>query len=199
MATTEATDTRMMTEEIRRLTQDVIDAKARLRDAQRAASPERVKDWTFRAIDGSDVRLSALFTTHDDLIVVHNMGRGCNYCTLWADIARGYADHLDDRCGFVLCSNDPPEVAHAFARERRWNFRVVSGRDSGFARAMGFMDDKGNPWPGASAFHKNEDGSIVRTGTVPWGPGDDFCPVWPFFDILDGGKKGWEPLGLRAD
>ncbi|MEX0876185.1 MAG: hypothetical protein WD114_01890, partial [Phycisphaerales bacterium] len=61
------------------------------------------------------------------------------------------------------------------------------------------MDAKGNPHPGGSAFHKTSDGSIVRTGHMPFGPGDDFCAVWPMLDLIKDGKGEWEPAHGQVD
>ena len=182
-----------MNDDLKAAWQAVLDAKTRLREAIQSAEPEPVEDHTLRTPDGDEVRLSELFGGKRDLIVAHNMGKGCVYCTLWADGFRGYTEHLEDRAGFVLCSHDEPETLRAFAAERGWNFRCVSGAGSGFTGAMGFLGPSGGPEPGVSAFHKLSDGSIVRTGSAPFGPGDDFCPVWPFFDLLKGGADGWEP------
>jgi hypothetical protein len=30
-------------------------------------------------------------------------------------------------------------------------------------------------------------------GRAEFGPGDDFCAVWHFFDLLPEGVDGWEP------
>lgn len=171
----------------------VAKAKAELLEAVRSAGPEAVSDWELRDVDGKPVRLSELFGTHDDLLLVHNMGRGCSYCTLWADGFRGIANHLQRRCAFVLCSHDQPEVVKAFSAERGWNFRCVSGAGSDFAKAMGYTDEQGNPHPGVSSFHREPDGSIVRVAHMPFGPGDDFCAVWPLFDLLKDGKGDFRP------
>jgi len=167
--------------------------KKELSEARRARPHEPVEDWELRDTWGAPVRLSELFGEHRDLIVVHNMGRGCKYCSLWADGLAGFAKHWPTRCAFVLCSNDPPTVARDFAAQRGWPYRVVSGATSGFAKAMGFTGADGSPHPGASAFRRLDDDRIVRTGRTPFGPGDDFCAVWPLFDMLDGGVGAWEP------
>ncbi|MEL7472613.1 MAG: DUF899 family protein [Planctomycetota bacterium] len=173
--------------------QAVIKAKADLLAALRDGEPTPVEDWSLRSTDGAPVRLGELFGDRRDLLVVHNMGSGCNYCTLWADGFRGLVEHIERRAAFVLCSNDPPEGVEAFALERGWNFRCVSGADSGFAKAMGYADELGRPHPGVSAFHKRDDGTIVRTGHSPFGPGDDYCAAWPLFDLLKDGKGDFEP------
>ncbi len=182
-----------MNDQTKKLYQAVTDAKAALRQAIADAPPEPTEDWVLTNLDSTPINLSSLFGDKTELLVIHNMGRGCEYCSLWADGFIGIADHLQERCGFVLCSNDPPAVAASFAKERGWDYPVVSGHDSEFAKAMGYTDDKGSPWPGVSAFHKNEDGSIVRTGDQPFGPGDDFCAVWPMLDLIKGNKGEWEP------
>lgn len=183
----------MTTADLRSAYEAVAKAKADLLAARRAAGPEPVEDWELARPDGTAVRLGELFGDHDDLLVVHNMGRGCRYCTLWADGFRGYVDHLDRCCAFVLCSHDPPAVVGAFAAERGWNFPCVSGADCGFGRAMGYVDDAGRPQPGVSSFHRNPDGTIVRVAHAPFGPGDDFCPVWPLLDLLQDGKGDFTP------
>ena len=187
----------MKTADLQSAFEDVTKAKSALLAAIKAAGPETVKDWELLGTDGQAVRLSELFGEHDDLLVVHNMGRGCNYCTLWADGFRGYVDHIDRRCAFVLCSDDSPEIVAGHAAARGWNFRCVSGAGTGFARAMGYADEQGNPLPGVSSFHRQASGSIVRTGHMPFGPGDDFCPVWPLFDLLEGGQGAFSVSRIR--
>tara|TARA_R110000782_G_scaffold39714_1_gene92086 strand:+ start:3808 stop:4353 length:546 start_codon:yes stop_codon:yes gene_type:complete len=180
-----------MNDTIAALEQEVSDAKARLREARRAAEPEPVEDWPLARLDGTPVRLSDLFGDHDELLVVHNMGGSCSYCSLWADGFSGLAPQFKTRCGFVLCSDDPPAVAAQIKADRAWHFRVVSGHGSGFAAAMGYRAGDGKPWPGVSAFKRGPDGSIVRTGHAPFGPGDDFCAVWPMLDLLP--ARDWHP------
>ncbi len=180
-----------MNDTIRQLEREVAEAKARLRAARRAAPPEPVEDWTLTDLDGSPVPLSALFGPHDELLVVHNMGGSCRYCSLWADGLVGLPDQLATRCAFVLCSDDPPAAAARVKADRRWPFRVVSGHGTGFAAAMGFRASDGKPWPGLSAFQRRPDGSIVRTGRAAFGPGDDFCPAWSMLELLP--ERAWQP------
>ncbi len=164
-----------------------------LTQARRAAPPEPVGDYAFISPDGEPVRLASLFGDHRDLLVVHNMGQSCPYCTLWADGFIGFADHLADRAGFALTSPDDPAALKAFSESRSWNFPVLSHAGTGFAKDMGFEPEPGKFWPGVSAFHKNDDGSIVRMASDHFGPGDDYCSVWHFFDLFRDGANGWEP------
>ncbi len=183
-----------MNDEITMLEKQIHELKCRLTKARRAAEPQDVRDHELvDAQSGEAVHLSDLFGDKEDLIVVHNMGRKCSYCTLWADGFNGLADHLNDRAAFVLCSADDAPTAKKFAESRGWAFRVVSGADSPFAQAMGFEPEPGKVWPGVSAFRKRPDGSIVRTGKTTLGPGDDYCSAWHLFDLLEGGVGEWAP------
>ena len=47
--------------------------------------------------------------------------------------------------------------------------------------------------PGVSVFRKETDGTIYRVSRAEFGPGDNFCAVWHFFDLLPEGIDGWEP------
>ena len=127
-----------------------------------------------------------------DLIVIHNMGRGCTYCTLWADGFNGVHQHLADRSAFVVCSPDAIDVQKEFAAGRGWRFPMVSTKDSPFAQDMGFKSEKS--WePGVSTFHREPDGKVVRVARATLGPFDPFCSVWHLIALLAGGVNGWEP------
>ena len=66
---------------------------------------------------------------------------------------------------------------------------MVSHAGSDFAADMGYRSARG--WrPGVSVFRK-QDGKIVRVSDTELGPGDDFCAVWHFFDLLPAGANGW--------
>ncbi len=177
------------------IAQEIAALKLKLAEARRDIAPEPVQDATLAmAGSGAPVRLSQLFGDKPDLILIHNMGRRCSYCTLWADGFAGVYRHLASRCSFVLCSPDDPGVAGAFASSRQWPFPVVSLAGSSFGRDMGFQKPDGGVTPGASAYAKGPGGSIVRAGYAPeFGPGDDFCAVWHLLGLLKDGAAGWEP------
>jgi predicted dithiol-disulfide oxidoreductase (DUF899 family) len=184
-----------MNDEIGTILSQIEELKRTLGDARRRAhTHEAVKDYTFRNPDGSAVHLSELFGDKRDLLIVHNMGRRCSYCTMWADGFNGLYQHLSNRAAFVLCSPDEPAVLREFAHSRGWGFRTVSAAGSTFNADLKFGDPKdGSVWPGVSALYRNDDGSIVRTGSDQFGPGDSYCPVWPMLDLLKDGAAGWEP------
>ncbi len=171
-------------------------AKQRVVEARKRRPREPVGDYIFKSFDNGDIHLSELFGDKNDLILVHNMGTGCCHCTMWADGFTGLVPHLQDRAAFVVCSPDKPEVQKKFAANRNWNFKMVSAHDNSFIRDMGFWEDGGTypgPWPGVSTFHRDGDGNIYRVAKTHFSPSDDFCAVWPFLDMLEGGSNGWEP------
>jgi predicted dithiol-disulfide oxidoreductase (DUF899 family)/AraC-like DNA-binding protein len=191
MSTTTEIDT-----EITNLEKEVEKAKQRLAEARRRRPREEVQDYTFKDFEGRDVRLSELFGDKDDLVVVHNMGTGCSYCTMWADGFTGLVPHLSDRAAFVVISPDKPEVQKRFAEKRNWNFRMVSVEGTTFNQDLGFYDAK-STWipdmPGVSTFRRDPDGKMYRIAKANFGPGDDFCAVWPVLDLLENGPNNWEP------
>jgi predicted dithiol-disulfide oxidoreductase (DUF899 family) len=184
-----------MNDEIRAIETRIEELKRKLAAARREAhADERVGDYTFKTEDGASVHLAELFGQKRDLLIVHNMGKRCTYCTMWADGLNGVHHHLENRAALVLSSPDEPAVMKEFAASRGWKFRTVSAAGSAFNRNMGFADpEDSSVWPGVSAFHRREDGAIVRTGSAQFGPGDSFCAVWHLFDLLKDGAGGWEP------
>ncbi len=148
-----------------------------------------VRDFAFETTAGP-VLLSALFGEHKDLIVIHNMGASCSYCTLWADGFNGVLPHLNNRAGFVVVSPDAPDVQESLAKSRGWNFTLVSDTQS-FTTAMGYRSTD-SVTPGFSTFRKEGD-VIRRVGHASFGPGDPYSGIWHLFAMLDGGVAKWGP------
>ena len=161
-----------------------------MRALQAEVEPDPVEDYRFRTTDG-EVMLSDLFGAKPELFVIHNMGKGCSYCTLWADGFNGVAEHLANRAAFVVSSPDDPETQEAFKASRNRRFRMVSHQGSSFAEDMGYRRDQ-RYWPGVSVFRKTGQG-IVRLSDAGFEPGDDFCPTWHLFDLLPEGANGGQP------
>ena len=148
-------------------------AQQKLADLRRRLPHEPVSDYQLQGADGP-VSLSALFGEKEDLILVHNMGSGCSYCTMWADNFNGVAHHLQDRAAFALVSADSPAAQQEFARGRGWRFPVYSAAGSTFTAEMGFQSPAGGFMsgyqPGVSVFRKSDDGSITRVAKDHFGP-----------------------------
>jgi len=178
-------------EEIVALEQELFEKQKHLAKLKRDQAPVPVEDYILKTRSG-ETHLSSLFGDKADLIVIHNMGKSCPYCTLWADGINGLAEHLRDRAALVLVSPDPPEVQSEFAASRNWSFPLASGEGSSFIEDMGFKHEKG--WmPGVSTFRNTPAGKIERVAQSYFGPGDVFCSLWHFFDLLADGPSGWQP------
>lgn len=168
----------------------ISEIREEMRKLQAEVEPQPVSDYQFRTLQGR-VSLSELFGEHKDLLLVHNMGRSCPGCTLWADGYNGLHPHVTSRAAFAVSSPDPPEVQQTLATSRGWVFRMVSHLGSSFATDMGYGTSE--RWrPGLSVFRREGD-CILRVSDVAWSPGDDFCTVWHFFDLLPEGAAGWRP------
>jgi predicted dithiol-disulfide oxidoreductase (DUF899 family) len=158
-----------------------------------ALPKEEVPDYAFLGHDESEVRLSDLFGQHNELIVIHNMGKSCAYCTLWADGFNGILDHLESRAAFIVISSDDPATQRAFAESRGWKFRMLSAGESAFTKDMEFENEDKKYMPGFSTFHKDDDGLIFRTAHDYFGPGDPYCGIWHLFELLPQGVNDWRP------
>ncbi len=153
---------------------------------------EPVKDYSLTRNGGRKVKLFTLFGDKEELILVHNMGTGCEYCTMWADGFNGVLNHLEDRAAFAVGSPNSSAVQEKFAESRGWKFKMVSHKGTSFNQELGF-EKNGKQVPGVSVFKKTRNGRIVRVAKDVFGPGDDYCITWHFFDLLPGGIKDWEP------
>jgi predicted dithiol-disulfide oxidoreductase (DUF899 family) len=162
-----------------------------MRVLQAEIEPEEVADYSFTTTEGP-VRLSQLFGDKDTLFVIHNMGKSCPACTMWADGYNGVLQHLENRAAFIVTSPDDPAAQAAFAASRGWRFRMVSHQGTDFAADMGYRSENGGWLPGVSVFRK-EAGRVLRVSDQQLGPGDDLCSVWHFFDMTPEGSDGWRP------
>lgn len=156
---------------------------------------EPIADYALKDWNGNDVQLSSLLDERDELLVIHNMGKRCLYCTLWADGFNGSVLPISDRMPFVVVSPDAPNVQKEFAESRGWKFPMLSGHGTTFIKDLGFEKKPNEFWPGASALIRKE-GKIYRTAYDHFGPGDPYCSVWHLFDLFPNGASDWEPKSV---
>lgn len=182
----------MSIKELKKLEKEYRDLGEKISVARRKINAEPVSAYSFVTASG-DTSLADLFGSRDELILIHNMGRGCPYCTLWADGFNGMTGHFENLAAFVVVSPDSPEAQAEFAESRGWKFQMVTYSEDNFAEDMGYRSESGGYGPGVSAFRKNADGSIVRTGTASFGPGDMYCSIWPMMQLLGKGYGDWKP------
>lgn len=152
-----------------------------------------IQNYQFEDHDRNLVTLAELFNGKQELIIMFNMGRGCPYCTLWADGYNGFTDHLLNRAGFAVVSPDPPEIQKEFYQSRGWRFPMVSHYQNNFAKDFGYKLDGENYLPGVATFSKDESGQLYFHVTSQFGPGDNFCSQWDFLRMLPDGENNWAP------
>lgn len=180
--------------EIEGLESQIESLKQKLHALRRERQRQDVPNAKFVTANGMTTLLD-LFGDKDDLILIHNMGRSCNYCTLWADGLIGFTRHLQSRAALVMANPDSPEIQREFAASRGWTIPMVTYDGMDFAESMGMYKadgDKSSYWPGVSGFRRSGD-RIERTGWAYFEPGDDYCAIWHLFEVLQDGANGWEP------
>jgi predicted dithiol-disulfide oxidoreductase (DUF899 family) len=155
---------------------------------RRRALPWTLVDqaYSFEGPSGRET-LAQLFGPRSQLLVYHFMfgpdwEQGCPSCSFWADNFNGIDIHLAHRdMSFVVISRAPLEKLEAYRKRMGWSFKWVSsfGSDFNFDYHVSFTPEeiaKGemnynfgqNRFPsseatGASAFAKDEDGSVYHT------------------------------------
>lgn len=174
---------------IMELNHEITKLKQEMYKLSKADAGREVLDHEFTNRLGRKVHLSDLFGDKKELIVVHNMGHTCPWCTMWADGFNGLTRHIESRAGFVISTPDPVSVINSFARERHWEFNMVSTLGTSFKKDFGFEFEDGTVMPGVSTFARTEDGKIHLIGSMFFGPGDDFCATWYFFDLLENSEQ----------
>ncbi|SES99060.1 Predicted dithiol-disulfide oxidoreductase, DUF899 family [Oceanobacillus limi] len=177
---------------IAQVEKEIVEKKQELTELKKSIPQQKVDNYHFLDSTNKNVSLLDLFADKEELIVIQNMGKSCTYCTMWADGFNGIYHHLIDKAAFVVASPDKPEVQDAFASERRWQFPMISTHGTNFKEAFGFEKD-GHFHPGVTTFTKDDNDQIYFVADAPFGPGDDFCSVWPLFDLLPSGSHGFHP------
>lgn len=147
-----------------------------------------VTNYPFATLDG-DVSLADLFAGRDRLLMIHNMGQGCRYCTLWADGINGVLAHLEDSMAVALVSKDPPDVQRRMALDRGWRFRLASHGGGAYMTEQCAMGEHAN-MPGATIYTRDGD-TIQRRGQTAFGPGDLYSPLWHFLSLGGIGAGDW--------
>lgn len=174
-----------MSEEIQRIEKELMELTSKLHALRKEVTPEVVPDYTFQTLDG-ETSLLRLFGDKDRMLVIHNMGQACRYCTLWADGLNGFLPHLERAMSVVLVSKDPPELQRRFANERGWRYRTASHGGGTYLEEQSIFPGAGN-MPGAVVYQRQGD-TILRRSATPFGPGDLYCSLWNLIGLagLDG-------------
>ncbi len=180
----------MAKEEITRLEQQIFELTGRLNELRKSNSATEIRNYSFETLDGERT-LRELFGDREKLLVIHNMGQGCRYCTLWADGFNGLLPHLESVMSVVLVSKDRPVIQRRFANSRGWRFRVASHQGGDYIREQTVSADSDN-MPGAVVYERKGN-TIYRKNECAFGPGDMFSSMWNLLGMAGFGGDDWTP------
>lgn len=179
-----------MSDEIAEIEKQLFELTGRLNELRKTNSGIEVGNYIFSTLDG-DVTLLEMFGENDRLLVIHNMGQGCRYCTLWADGFNGFLPHLESAMSVVLVSKDSPDVQRSFANSRNWRFRLASHGGDDYIKEQSVVEGQGN-MPGSVVYERNGD-QIARKNVAVFGPGDLYCSIWNLLGMAGLGETDWTP------
>jgi predicted dithiol-disulfide oxidoreductase (DUF899 family) len=179
-----------MSDEISKIEKQLYELTMKLNELRKSHSGDEVRNYTFSTLDG-DVSLLDMFGDNDRLLVIHNMGQGCRYCTLWADGFNGFLPHLESVMSVVLVSKDSPEVQRTFANSRNWRFRLASHGGGQYIQDQTVMNGEHNT-PGAVVYER-EGSRITRKNAAVFGPGDLYCSIWNLLGMAGLSASEWTP------
>lgn len=167
-----------------------------LRKYRLQRSQRELPNYFFRSIDDVSVSLLDLFGDKDELILIQNMGSSCNYCSLWADELNGMQAQLQTHAALAVISGDEWKKMADFRSENGWQFPMYSSAGTTFKMDTGFELKDQSLMPGVMVLRKMDE-KIFWTNTAYFGPGDDYSSIWNYFDLLEKGSKGWQPIDRK--
>lgn len=180
----------MPNNEIRDIEQKIHTLMERLAKLQQSNRGNEVINYSFSTIE-DEINLLDLFGEKDKLLLIHNMGQGCRYCTLWADGFNGFLPHLESTISVVLVSKDAPQLQRKFANSRGWRFRLASHEGGEYIQEQSVMKDSNN-MPGAVVYERDGD-KIYRKNDCVFGPGDIYCSMWSLLGLAGLNETSWTP------
>ena len=180
----------MAGDDIAALEMQIYELTMKLNKLRQAASGGEVRNYRF-ATQSGEVSLLDLFGARDTLLLIHNMGQGCRYCTLWADGFNGFLPHLESAMSVVLVSKDAPELQRRFANSRGWRFRLASHGGGDYMIEQSVQEGGGN-MPGAVVYTR-EGNTVRRKNAVVFGPNDRFCSAWNLLAMAGLDEGSWTP------
>lgn len=176
--------------EAERLEVEIMEKAQKLALIRKSEAPVAIDDYVLETLAGHTM-LSSLFAGRERMLVIHNMGQGCRYCTLWADGLNGVLPHLEDAMGVLLVSKDPPDVQRRLAQDRGWGFRMASHSGGAYMAEQCKMMGYDN-CPGAVVYELRA-GRIYRRARTGFGPGDLYAPIWHLLALAGIGQEEWTP------
>lgn len=179
-----------MQDEIVKIQKQIFELKQELGKLHASSPLAAVKDYVFTTLNG-DMNLSEMFAGKETLMLIHNMGTGCDYCSLWADGFNGFLPHLSSIFSVYLVSKDSPKEQAAFKHARGWDFDMASHGGGDYIKEQTVLAGEDN-MPGV-VFYQMQDGNPQRKNSAIFGPGDDYCSMWSLLSLAGVSEKEWTP------
>jgi predicted dithiol-disulfide oxidoreductase (DUF899 family) len=179
-----------VSDEISEIEKQLFELTMKLNGLRKTNPGREVRNYAFSTLDG-DMTLLDMFGENDRLLVIHNMGQGCRYCTLWADGFNGFLPHLESVMSVVLVSKDAPTVQRTFANSREWRFRLASHGGGDYIQEQTVLEGERN-MPGAVVYER-EGSRITRKNASVFGPGDLYCSIWNLLGMAGLSDADWTP------
>jgi predicted dithiol-disulfide oxidoreductase (DUF899 family) len=176
--------------EAERLESEIMAKALQLAALRAQESAVQVPDYPFTTLQGTTT-LSALFAEQTRLLVIHNMGQGCRYCTVWGDGINGVLRHLEATMAVVVVSKDSPQVQRRLAMDRGWRMRMASHGGGPYIVEQSVVPGEKN-FPGAVVYERQA-GQIRRRGRAAFGPGDLYSPLWHFLALAGTAAEDFTP------
>jgi predicted dithiol-disulfide oxidoreductase (DUF899 family) len=180
-----------MNEEIKALERRIYEDTCRIAELWAQQEPEPFEDFTLHTSEGPRP-LSSFVGAKGRLLVIHNMGEVCEYCTMWADVLTACIPWTTEETGWLLVNGDSPEQQAKHKAAWGWPYAMAQDPDGEFTTACGFLTVEGRH-PACSAFEVI-DGQLHRQGRTMFGPQDRFNPVWPLLALFPGAANEYEPV-----
>ena len=132
-----------MPSEIAELEGQIFEMTKRLAELRAQSPGIEVRNYSFDTL-GGQTTLSDLFGDQNKLLMIHNMGQGCRYCTLWGDGLNGFIQHIESTMALAMVSKDEPELQRRFANSRGWRFHLASHGGGEYIKQQTVMEGADN-------------------------------------------------------
>ncbi len=176
--------------ELMKMENELLQLTQKVATLRKESKPTPVRNYTFQDMDG-EVTLLDLFGDKEILFLIHNMGQGCRYCTLWADGLNGFVQHLENEFALVMASKDSPQSQRQFSNSRGWRFKMVSHSGGDYIVEQTVMAGEIN-MPGIVCYLRKGD-QIFRKNSSVFGPHDEFCSQWNILSLAGVSEDEWTP------
>jgi predicted dithiol-disulfide oxidoreductase (DUF899 family) len=180
----------MSFEKIQQYEKDIHELNKKLTTLRAETPAKPVHNYKFRTLSGTTT-LKDMFADKEQLMVIHNMGQGCRYCTLWGDGINPFLPHLENMMSVVLVSKDSPELQRIFANSRNWRFQMASHGGGSFMLEQS-NSSHGDNFAGISVFELR-DSNIMLKNRSEFGPYDQFCSMWNLLSLAGLNEESWTP------